>query len=336
MAMGNFERFTRALRPSWLKGPKGKAIMGSFARVLGDLSVAWADFAQQQHHPQLALSEALPLIGSERLLPQGPHETDASYAIRLTGAVQAWQRAGTPLGLLSALHWGGFPNAVIVQQNGLGFSFSSPPPAGVDPLSLFVVTPLSTLIAPLHSDKNLARSIPAGNSWWTFDSNTDLCSRFWILFPTVADAFVTWGTATFTGVEDGINVPWPTATWNNPFSDTTYSISPGCPEIDSNGIVAVNADASTKTKTGVQIVSSAPFVGTVRVLAYAAGTNPFCSPSSAALTRLRNIVKLWRPAKATCVGAYVLVRGSFMGWPVRLASAAPPSNSQVVAFTGGF
>jgi hypothetical protein len=298
VAAGPFEAWVRGLRISWLKGAKGQAIAGAFARVMGDLSVAWADRAQLQHFPADCEAEALPLLGSERGLPQGPTETDADYRIRLTQAIPLWRRAGSPLGLLLALHYEGFSGAVIVQQNGCYFELTDPDP-----------------ISPVQTKGDLGERPVDGHPWWTFDNDDAWCSRFAILFPAGVGIFTRVGWAVFDGTEDGATVPWPTVTWSTTFDDATYLTLCGAP-VTADGPVSVAVDASSKTAASVQVAASGSFVGTVPVIAWPAGENPFAWASSADLAKLARIVKAWKPAKAKCMGAFVLVAGEMWDWPV--------------------
>lgn len=68
--------------------------------------------------PSLASPEALANIGYERGLPQGPLESDASFAARLLDAWNAWVYAGTAFGLLRVFYLTGYTNVVLAQVTG--------------------------------------------------------------------------------------------------------------------------------------------------------------------------------------------------------------------------
>src|SRR5262249_33798603 len=134
---------------------------------------------------------ALPLIGSSRLIDQGPAESNAAYAKRLTKFIEQWRRAGQPLGMLLALYYAGF-GAVIVQQNGLAYSLSLPLNDD-DPTQSLTITSALGLSVALTSQVNpptvvsSGRSVPAGTPFFTVkDDDTDFCSRFAVLFPGAA------------------------------------------------------------------------------------------------------------------------------------------------------
>ncbi len=193
---------------------------------------------------------------------------------------------------------------------------------------------LAPLDVALHSDKNLARSIPAGTPWWTFDSDTDFCSRFAVLFPgpIFPSSFTTWATATFTGAEDTVAV-----SWNNPFTDTTYKVMCGAANITDGGPpVVVDVDGTTQTTTGITVRTSSRFTGTVDLVAYQVGAVPFADLHLSDLARLRSVIGKWRPAKATCVGAYAVAQGKFSAWPVGTMAQMLGVPSTIVNMTGSF
>lgn len=315
----SFTEYWQNLPIPWLVGGKNGQADATSQGTVVDQQVSLIKQATKAHMPGQGPADALPHSGGDRQLEQGPAETNQNFITRIQTAWDDWARAGTALELLVQLFWGGFPNAVIVQQNGLAYSLSGSPTAGQDPTSLLTITTLGTLGSSLTPVSPAIRTIPAGNPWWTIDSNTNFCSRFAVLFPgLLPSAFRTSATATFTGAEDGFTVPWPTATWNNPFPDTTYKVQVGAVYVtDGAGIVTVVADATTKTQTSIQIISSAPFTGTVDVLAWQAGANPMADLHPADLARLRRLIFRWRPEKATCTGIVARVQGNLWGWPVR-------------------
>lgn len=342
-ASTRYQSWAQRLRLSWM-GAKGRAFLGAAAKVLGDLTLDWGTAANLEHFPEFASPTSIGLIGSERQIDQGLNEALADYASRLTFATQLWRFAGTPIGMLVALHYAGFDNAVIVQQNGVAYQLQLPLPPFIsgqawDPTPNLIRTACSQLDVGLTSSvtpptlSSAGRSIPGTTSWWTFDSDTDFCSRFAVLFPgPLPSMFMTWGRATFTNSNSAV------VTWNNVFTDTSYAVLRGAITIATagDGIVSVWPDGSTKTPTGVTLRASDTFTGTVDALAYPPGSNPFANLSGAAMARLQSAITKWRPGKATCVGVYALLQGNFIGWPVRTIGAATPSYSIVANITGSF
>ncbi len=321
-----FEDFQKTNAPTWLQGPYGSSWLGG----LGKTKDFYTELLRQAVKARFPISgppDACGYMGDERGIDRGTTESNSAYALRVQGAWNVWPFANAALGLLLALNYAGFPGAVFVQQNGLAYSLSLP--IGADPTTSLVITPTSTLANIMTSNVTPLRRIPAGNSWWTFDSNTDLCSRFSILFPTGGGPFTTSGTATFTGVEDGVTVPWPVVNWNNSFPDTTYAVQVGA--VYSTDPVSVVADATTKTTGSVGLVASGPFVGTVDVLAYQSGANPWADLHPGDLARLRNIVTRWRRGQATCTGFFVLAQGMFFDWPIRTFNYGGTFGQSVVA-----
>lgn len=317
-----YQAWVQRLRLPWL-GLKGRAIMGGLATVLGDKTIDWGTQANLEHLPEYASPLSVPLIASERQIDAGPLESSAALATRLTGAVQAWQRASTPLGMLLALYWAGFPGAVIVQQNGQAYTLQLPLlvdtsradwPLTVNPVTSLVTTTLGVPGTTLQPFGGGTKPLPATQPWWTFDGNYDFTSRFAVLFPgPLPSAAITWATATFDGTQDTVAV-----VWNNAFADTTYKIQVGPATItDGSGPVVADVDSTTKTISGITVRASARFTGTVDLLAYQAGANPFADFHPGDLSRLRTIIRRWQPGRATCVGIYVAAQGKFWGWPVR-------------------
>jgi hypothetical protein len=133
--------------------------------------------------PGQAPTDALPHIGGDRGLVQGPTETNNNFITRLKTAWDDWSRAGTALELLVQIYWAEFAGAVIVTQNGLSYTLSGNPTAGVDPTGLLTIANTSVLPKDLVPTPPSTHTIPAGTPWWVFDSLTDFCSRFAVIFP---------------------------------------------------------------------------------------------------------------------------------------------------------
>lgn len=88
------------LAPPWLQDPSSAG--GRFLYVVGVVGDALIDKMEQAllaRMPERADPSALPLIGADRLLPQGPGETNAQFALRLRKAFPTWQRAGINSGV---------------------------------------------------------------------------------------------------------------------------------------------------------------------------------------------------------------------------------------------
>lgn len=329
----------KRLRVSWM-GPKAQAIMGAFAKVVGDLSYDWMLRANIEHMPELASPTSVGLTASERQIDAGPTETTAALATRTTQAAILWRYAGTPLGLLMALHFAGFDGAVVVQQNGLAFQLQLPlPPIPViagqawTPQTSLITTPCSQLAVALTSSvtppssSSAGRSIPAGTSWWEFDSNTDFCSRFAVLFPSLPASFTNFsntGRASYTASDTA------TLTWSTPMAagnPAAYYVMTGPAVVtDGGGPVSVTADASTETTAGVTMRASAPFTGYVDAASFGV--------TALDLQRLQTAISKWKPRKATCVGIYGVVVGKFFGWPVQAQSANTMGPATIAFYPG--
>jgi hypothetical protein len=330
---------------------------------MDQLSV-FLDSARKVAYPDFAPTDALPHLGGDRNLTQGPSETNQNFIVRLKtawgnspitvpapglpaaqpgGPSNGWALAGTWLQLLEELYWGGFSGAVIVQQNGLAFNLSGAPTAGADNSVLLVRTPCSALSVALTSNvtppttTQAGRSIPASTPWWQFAesrsanpnvSDTDYCNRFAVLFPgPLPSFFFTWARATFTASDNAA------ITWNNAFPTTSYLIMPGIPTITSGGPAVVFADGTTQTTTGVTIRATAAITGAVDVIGCQVGANPLADLHPADLARLQSIIGTWRP-NALCVGVYAVAQGKFMGWPVQQQGSNTMQPCSIVRFEG--
>lgn len=352
----------------WLAGGTNGQAEGKAWPAFLDYLVAQLIAARYVAYPDKTPTDALPHLGGDRLLTQGPTESEANFRLRIKtawgnspitlptattglpaaqsgGPASGWALVGTWLQLLEELYWGGFTGGIIVQQNGLAFNLSGTPVAGADNSALLVRTPCSSLSVALTSSvtpptaSSAGRAIPTGNAWWQFAelrsanarvSDTDYCNRFALLFPgPLPSFFLTTGIATFTASDTA------TVTWNNAFPTTSYHVQPGIPTItDGGGGVSVVADLTTRTLTGVTLNASAAFTGTVSVLAYQDGANPYADLHPADLARLQSIIGTWRP-NALCVGVYALAQGNFFGWPVATFSGRSAMGpSSIARFEG--
>lgn len=296
MGSTRYENWITSIPFAWM-GPIARRLWGGLARVVGDWAIDWLKAALDQQHPNTADEEALPLIGSGRRRYRGRNESVAAFRERLPRSFAEWERAGTALGLLWEMHLEGWTGAVIVQQNGRGFHFDGPIDPN-DPRSALVITELG------------GNPAVGGHPWWTFDNNVEYCSRFAILFPNGAGAFTRIGYAVFDGSEDGSAV----ATFPTPFDDTSYLTMHGMPISDEPAIVSVTTVG--KTAASVRVLAPAGWVGKVPVLAWPVGEHPFANMAASDLSRLRRVVNDWRPAKARCMGVYVVISGELWDWPV--------------------
>lgn len=97
-----------AIAPPWLQRNGAGASVG--AKLLyvmglsGDKAIEKLDQAVRARMPGLGDPSALPLIGADRVMPQGPSEPAASYAVRLQDAFETWQRAGSAWSILRQLY----------------------------------------------------------------------------------------------------------------------------------------------------------------------------------------------------------------------------------------
>lgn len=304
----NYVDWYHGLPIKWFAAEEVGQYEGTANGTLIDTQLARVKAGIKARMPGQAPTDALPHIGGDRGLVQGPIGSNADFIIRLQTAWDNWARAGTFLEMLVQLYWAGYTGVTIVQQNGLAFSLSGNPTAGVDPTSLLVITDCDATTSVITSSITPTRQIPAGTPWFWFDSNTDLCSRFAIIITGALPIQKT--RVTFTNSDVG------TATWLDGFTDTSYSVYIGGVTVTDGGEpVVVGADGSTKTIDGIDLDASAPFTGYVDMLAAPAGVDPFTYLSPIRQTILKSLISRWRP-NAVCAGVFALFQGETWDFPL--------------------
>lgn len=113
--MPTFSDWLQLLAPPWLLDPGGRALLSTIGTQM-DRGRDRIRQGVRARFPEVAPSDALPVIAAERLLPRAPGETDASWAAYLRKAWEVWGGdptlgggAGTPAGVLTAVARAGFP-----------------------------------------------------------------------------------------------------------------------------------------------------------------------------------------------------------------------------------
>jgi hypothetical protein len=100
----------QALSPPWLANdspPLNGAPMGVGGRFMWNLGLASDSLLEKLNQgvkarmPTVCDVSALPFIGNDRVMTQGPLETTASFRVRLQSAFRAWQHAGESRAVLS-------------------------------------------------------------------------------------------------------------------------------------------------------------------------------------------------------------------------------------------
>ncbi len=95
---------TPGLSPPWLLGPTGTAKLQTIGSTIDQLTgegTGKSTLAMQADWPTKADPTALPFIGQDTLVMQGPAETTAAYRLRLRSAYDTWRSfAGNDWGIL--------------------------------------------------------------------------------------------------------------------------------------------------------------------------------------------------------------------------------------------
>lgn len=149
--------------PPFLRVGTGERYLYAWGALV-DARIQKVLFGVQAHMPTRAQEDALRQIGLDRLMPQGPNESRLAYATRLKKSFEAWQRAGTPFGVLSQLH---------------ALFSPSPPP-------IYIVTDSGhwywMLADGSFYNLPVAQRPPAISSNWRWDANTGTYwPRFWVI-----------------------------------------------------------------------------------------------------------------------------------------------------------
>lgn len=121
--MADYSDYQPSTAPAWMQSGNARAWWTALGQVKDEV-VALIKDALTSGMPLLSPPDGLARIGQSRMLPRYGTESDEGYALRLWNAWQAWERAGTPLGLLLALEAAGY-QAVLVQQVERGFTLDA-------------------------------------------------------------------------------------------------------------------------------------------------------------------------------------------------------------------
>jgi hypothetical protein len=113
----SFRELMELLAPGWLRQPQGLAWMRAFGDVK-DSQVGRTKDAVKARFPTHAPRDALEFIGDERGLPRAPADTNTTFGARLRAAWEKWPKAGTALGILTALRDLGYTNTYLVSRLG--------------------------------------------------------------------------------------------------------------------------------------------------------------------------------------------------------------------------
>lgn len=313
----------------WLYGNTNGANEGkSLGALLDNQRILLRDGVKSRF-PSYAPADALPHIGGDRQLIQGPNETNDSFITRCKDPWGQWERAGTWVGVLEQLSYYGLFPAVIVQQNGLIGGLTAAPSPGSDPTSLYSTVNANALSSALTSTVAPYRTIPAGTPWFAFDGNTDLTNRFAIILTSWPFAAVTYA---YFNDSDSASVTWPVSLPSSTYS-VIFSSSTDEVEIYNDGSPGV------QTATGTTVRATAKWTGKVQVVAFASGVNPFNTFSSANLGQVKRIISTFRP-NALCMGVFYIQSGRMWDYPVGVTwdgyGGQWDSPSSIVQVIGAF
>jgi hypothetical protein len=102
-----YETWLPELAPPWLQGPRGRALLEGWGKLL-DEYVSYAATSILARFVQLAPEDAVNLLGTERGFTRFAGESLAAWRVRVLGAWEFWQWAGTEYGMYLWLKAAGY------------------------------------------------------------------------------------------------------------------------------------------------------------------------------------------------------------------------------------
>lgn len=90
--------------PPWLATGNAQKYMFNLG-LIQDALLSKLNQAMLAHMPGEGTDTALVYIGDDRVIGQGPNETNAQYILRLTQAFDTWDHAGSAAGILGQVFW---------------------------------------------------------------------------------------------------------------------------------------------------------------------------------------------------------------------------------------
>lgn len=168
---------------------KGPGVSGRYLQACGLALDALATRAKQASLvslPGQGDPSALPFLGSDRLMLQGPSEPNDNFALRLSGAFDVWAHAGNDWAILQealAFLLPAIPPALIVSDRSVWSYYGAGANTGVPPQSVNLQTIPNW---NWDNDQEVTGQAPGATPWW----------RFWlVLFSYAPNAWAVAGPA---------------------------------------------------------------------------------------------------------------------------------------------
>ena len=191
----------KAISPPWLAQGTNEKYMYNFGLAC-DALLEKLNQAVKAHMPGLGTPTALPYIGRDRVMVQGPYEDNDNFATRLSKAFDTWQRAGSARAVMGqamtyvtgfdAEEAGQAPRCVIVGTDGEGVYTNWH--------TYFNTSDLEKAPAYIRKD-----NITATSGVWDWDGEYLYFRRWLVLFfgpGSTIEGEETWGNGTW-GESDG-------------------------------------------------------------------------------------------------------------------------------------
>jgi hypothetical protein len=98
--------------PPWLQEGESGALIFTL-RLAADANLDKLEQGIKARMPGIGTPTALPYIGADRVLSQGPNESAASFASRLSRSFDTWDKAGSKAAVLEQLWWFQYNPAIV-------------------------------------------------------------------------------------------------------------------------------------------------------------------------------------------------------------------------------
>jgi hypothetical protein len=107
-----YETWLPELAPPWLQGPRGRALLEGWGKLLDEYA-SYAATSILARFVQLAPEDAVNLLGTERGFTRFPGESLDAWRVRVLGAWEFWRWSGTDYGMRLALAQLGYNSATV-------------------------------------------------------------------------------------------------------------------------------------------------------------------------------------------------------------------------------
>lgn len=296
----------KQLSPPWLADGFAEKFLYNIG-LGGDAVLEKMNQAMQARMPGRCDPSALPIIGTDRLMGQGPNESNAAYATRLKKAFDTWQHAGSRRAVLQqVLGYVSNPLNVSTGQVPIGAIVGSSSAGTYSTWDVFYNT--SDTAKPPHHQR-------VAPSNWNWDGTYTPWQAFLVLYFPIVLSTTTGTTASLTAASGGF-VTVTGLTGMSSASVGQMLVVTGAATSANNGTFQIASYISASSVTIANSAGVAPDANNAAI-AWTLGSYPAIGPEAAwgsgdtwgdtaaswgvsvtsgYITALRNLVRLWKRA----------------------------------------